>query len=251
VNHLPDFLILGTQKGGTTSLHHFLAGHPEVTTAAQKEVHFFDLNHHLGLDWYRAQFPEVPPGRITGEATPYYLFHPLAAERACRVVPDARLIVLLRDPAERAWSHYHHVVRQGEEPLSFEEALAREEERLAGEADRIRRDGSYYSFAHRKYSYRSRGLYADQLSAWRAHFPLEQFLLLRSEDLFDAPAETWRRVTDFLGLSPSELPAQRRHNSYPHPPLSGPIRQRLAEYFAPHNLRLRDEWGLTLHEEAR
>jgi len=164
-------------------------------------------------------------------------------------VPAARLIVLLRNPADRAWSHYQHVVRQGEEPLSFEEALAREDERLAGEGDRIRQDGSYYSFAHRKYSYRSRGVYAEQLHAWREHFPRELFLLLRSEDLFDSPTETWRRVTDFLGLPPSELPAQRRHNSYPHPPLAPVMRKQLEDYFTPHNRRLREEWGLDLHEE--
>ena len=147
---LPDFVILGAQKAGTTSLYAYLCAHPDVRAAARKEVHYFDLNYARGATWYRSMFPlaaglarERRGGRrvLVGEASPYYLFYPLAAERAGAVVPSAQLIVLLRDPVERAWSHYRHEVKAGREPLEFEAALAAEPTRLAG-ADAALRAGA-------------------------------------------------------------------------------------------------------------
>ncbi len=103
----PDFVIIGTQRGGTTSLHAYLSAHPQVATPATKELHFITDRYERGLDWYLGQFPaELPPDVITGEATPYALFHPLAPRRLREIAPAARLIVLLRNPVDRAYSHY-------------------------------------------------------------------------------------------------------------------------------------------------
>ena len=111
---LPDFVIIGAQRCGTSSLYSYLIEHPQIAPATRKELHYFDLNYAAGDEWYRSQFPQFPDtpfdGRltVTGEASPYYLFHPMAAERCASVVPDAKLIVMVRDPVERAYSHYHH-----------------------------------------------------------------------------------------------------------------------------------------------
>ncbi len=129
----PAFVIVGAQRGGTTSLYRYLAAHPGVLPASRKELHYFTNRHDRGPDWYRSQFPPTPPGTITGESTPYYLFHPHAPRRLHAFAPDVKLIVLLRNPVDRAYSHYQLQVRRRHETLPFEEAIAREEERLAGE----------------------------------------------------------------------------------------------------------------------
>ena len=144
---MPDFIIIGTQKGGTTSLYRYLIEHPCVAPIYIKEPHFFDIYFYKGLQWYRAHFPTAVEkyyarhiqkhDLITGEASPYYLFHPQAARRVAKTLPKARLIVLLRNPIDRAYSQYQHQTRQdGVEPLTFEEALECEEKRLAGEEEK-------------------------------------------------------------------------------------------------------------------
>lgn len=207
---LPDFLLLGAMKAGTTFLYTSLTLHPCVLAARQKEIHYFDLHFEKGEDWYRDQFPSTEPARlpgmdlelptITGEATPYYLFHPLAPERVSDLLCDVKQIVLLRDPIERAHSHYWHSHRAGLEPLSFEQALEQEDSRLRGAAELIRTVPGYQSEAHRCHSYKSRGLYLAQLERWMGRFPREQFLILHSQALFERTQETLGEVLSFLGL---------------------------------------------------
>jgi len=248
---LPDFVIIGAQKGGTTSLYAHLSRHPNVLPARRKEVHFFDNKFARGAGWYRRQFPSVLTrvGRrlrhgapvLAGEASPYYLFHPRAPERLRALLPGARLIVLLRNPVDRAYSQYWHRVRDGQETLSFEEALDREPERLAGEAERLRADPGYHSVNHQAYSYLARGVYVDQLVRWRALFPADRMLVLRGEDLFENPAKVYERVLRFLGLPDVRIETfEKRNAAPPYPPMADATRRRLLEYFRPHNLRLYD-----------
>ncbi|NER33207.1 MAG: sulfotransferase domain-containing protein [Oscillatoria sp. SIO1A7] len=246
---MPDFLIIGAQKCGTTSLYKCLIAHPHILSATQKEVHFFDNNYSKGLDWYRSQFPM--PSReemrsnqklVVGEASPYYIFHPLVPERVRLHFPEVKLIVLLRDPVARAWSQYHHEVRLGFEQLSFEEALAAETERLAGEVERMRSDETYYSYNHQHYTYLSRGIYVEQLKAWMELFPREQFLILESEAFFGNPGETVAETMAFLGVSPEIYPKEarcdRRDNAGSYPEMSYALKNDLVSYFVPHNRRL-------------
>jgi predicted RNA-binding Zn-ribbon protein involved in translation (DUF1610 family) len=180
------------------------------------------LHFHRGVDWYRSHFP-VSARRtfaelagkdlLTFEATPYYLFHPHAPRRAAGLLPNARLIVLLRDPVERAYSHHQHMTRHGHEHLSFADAVAAEEERIGAETARLLADPSYVSLPHHRYSYVARGHYADQLERWLEHFPRERFLILQSEDLYAEPKTMFRAVLDFLGLPPWE-PWSFRNHSY-------------------------------------
>ena len=241
---VPAFLIIGAQRCGTTSLYNYLLGHPDIAPAARKELRFFDHRFDRGLDWYRAQFSlATSSGTVSGEATPYYLFHPHAPARTRACAPWARLIVLLRNPVDRAYSHYWHEVRRGHETLSFEEAIASEVERLAGERERMVDDDRYQSFNHQHYSYLARGHYADQLAAWTAHFPREQILVLRSEDLYREPAAAFDRTVAFLGLPPTSLIDQSAYNEGRNPPMRGGTRRRLDAYFEAPNQQLQEFLG--------
>jgi len=237
---LPDFLIIGAQKAGTSSLYWYLDRHPLVRRSLMKEVEFFTLHHHRGERWYRSWFPRRRAGDdwITGEATPYYLFHPAAAERAARLVPRVRAIAVLRDPVERCISHYHHERVLGRESLPLEEALERETQRLDGEERKLLEDDRYRSMAHQSHSYRSRGLYAPQLQRWFDALGREQVLVLLSEDLYQRPAESFRTVSAFLGIPPIDLDEYPAHNSRVYPAAADHVVAGLERFYAPHNQRL-------------
>lgn len=235
---LPDFLIVGAQKAGTTALYAYLRRHPAITGPPWKEVSYFDRQYRRGPAWYRGNFPLRAAGRIVGEASPSYLFHPQAPERVAALVPEARLIALLRDPVERALSHYQHEVALGREPLLFEDALEREDERLAGELERMRDDPAYFSHAWWNHTYLARGRYAEQLERWLAHFPREQLLVLSNEELASQPAETYARVLEFLAAPPHRLESHPRVYDREYPPMSPQTEARLSAYFAEPNRRL-------------
>ncbi|NIO35607.1 MAG: sulfotransferase [Planctomycetales bacterium] len=243
---LPDFLIAGAMKAGTTSLFGYLAGHPDCRPSLTKEVHYFDKNFERGEKWYRLHFPRgrtctrsQPSLPLCFESSPYYMFDPRVPERLREQLPAAKVIFLLRNPIDRAFSHYQHSVLRGREPLTFEQAIEAEPDRLACEAERMLGDGAYLSPAHQHFSYLARGIYADQLARWRDHFPDQQLLVLESEQLFRSPHEAFAKTLAFLGLKPWEpakfqnLYAGRYRDSIQ--PKTG---RRLEEYFAPHNTRL-------------
>ena len=203
---LPDFLGIGTQKGGTTSLQTLLEQHPGAYLPPAKELHYFSLYTDRGPDWYAEQFAPANPEQCCGEITPYYLFHPQAPARIQALVPEARLIVLLRDPVERALSQYFHARRHGFEPLELEAALAAEAERLAGAEALLVEPGSHHT-SHQKHSYVSRSRYELQLAAYEQRFGAAQLLVLRSEDLFSSTERCWHAIQSFLGLDAIPLPA--------------------------------------------
>ena len=245
----PDFLIIGVQRGGTSSLYRYLMEHPQIVAPLiDKEIQFFTFNFYRGWDWYISQFPHLQENQantisrdkkiITGEASPYYIFHPLAPERVKHWCPEIKLIVLLRDPVARAISHYHHCIRFGLESLPIEEAFAQEFSRLAQEREKLKADPQYYSYNHQHYSYLSRGRYVEQLSAWRAHFPPEQFLILQSEAFYANPTKILQQFTDFLGLSAFELSDYYPHNPGEYPQTSVSIMRNLSKYFKTYNQQL-------------
>jgi hypothetical protein len=242
---LPDFLILGAQKAGTTALYAYLRWHPEITGPSFKEVSFFDRHYAKGERWYRAHMP-VRRRSLVGEASPSYLFHPLAPERVARMLPDARLIALLRNPVDRAFSHYQHEVALGREPLSFEAAVDREDERMQGELDRMLRDPSYFSLAWWNYTYVARGRYAEQLERWFASFPREQLLVLFTEELSADTARTYRRVLGFLGVGARDLESYPRIFDRDYPGMHSVTRARLGKEFEGPNRRLASLLGRDL-----
>lgn len=233
---LPTFLILGAQRSGTTSLFEYLMEHPQFAPPIRKELHFFDRATQ-SLAQYRASFPYRRPGRRTGEASPSYLYHPLVPGRVRDVLPDVRLIALLRDPVERAYSQYHHERALGNEPLSFADAVVQEPGRLAA-------DRRYKSFAFIHHSYLTRGEYGRQLERWLAHFPRERILVLLSQDLFEAPVETLRAVQDWLGVAPHTAGKLIPHNARDYDALDPGLRRELRPYFAEDAARLHDLLGV-------
>ena len=228
-------------RGGTTTLYRHLATHSKVRAALNKEVHFFDNNLHKGERWYRAFFPlrhAMSSNAITGEATPYYLFHPRVPESASEMLGDIRIIALLRDPVERAFSHYQWAFGRGQESLSFEAALDAEEERLLGEQERLMSDARYVSYAHQHYSYQARGRYAEQLDRWFARLDSQAIMVLKSEALFESPASTMKEIQQFLELPHEELGSLPHRNPSMGGNLDGRMTERLRAYFRPHNDRL-------------
>jgi hypothetical protein len=244
---LPDFIIIGTMKGGTTSMFQYLALHPHVHPPFRKEIKYFDIHYPKGLGWYRSHFPlwlKMRDGGLTGEATPYYLFHPLAAARMANVLPKVKLILMLRNPVDRTYSHYNHMLRVGREPLPFEEAIAAEPERINGEDEKIVADPNYSTFMHGHYSYLARSRYVEHLPRWLEVFPREQILILPSEEQTRAPAVTFQKALDFLGLNawqPKNFEIFKR-GSYEKMPVD--TRKKLVNYFRPYNQQLYDLLGM-------
>jgi hypothetical protein len=237
---LPTFLVVGAKRAGTTSLYRYLTRHPGVLSCAMgKGTHYFDVCFTRGWGWYRSSFPLARGHAITGEASPYYMFHPLAPARIAAALPGVRLIMVLRDPVDRAWSHYHNERSLGTEPLSFEDAVAREVERLGGEAERMTSDPAYQSFAWRHHSYLARGRYAEQLERLYNLFPPDQVLVLQSEALLADPNVALGPVWPFLGLAPftaTDRLTYKPGGEYETMPAA--TRDCLNAYFGEHNERL-------------
>jgi hypothetical protein len=211
---LPKFICIGVQKGGTTTLHNLLRHHPEISMSSRKELQYFTFNYHLGTDWYLSQWPNDNTVKLRGETTPYYIFHPYAAQRMKELIPEIKILILLRDPVERTISHYHHAVRLGFETLSFYDALEIEAQRLAG-AEETLLDPSSQHKCHQENSYLSRSRYERQIPAWLNLFPSNQVLILRSEELFSNPYRLWSKVSRHLDIREIAFPKDkfRRLNS--------------------------------------
>ncbi|WP_420973484.1 sulfotransferase family protein [Bacillus thuringiensis] len=239
-NLIPHFLIIGAQKCGTTSLYNYLIQHPQVCAASQKELHFFDIYFQKGLNWYYNQFPLIKLNKliITGEASPYYLFHPHAPKRIAKTLPNVKLIVLLRNPVDRAYSHYYHQVKMKTESLSFRQAIEEENKRLQPELIKMLENENYHSLPYQYYSYLARGRYIEQLQNWMNFFPLKQFLIIKSEDFFLNPDIVFRDVLTFLNLSPYQLKQYNKENSNNYPELDISTRSELNNYYDGYNLKL-------------
>jgi Sulfotransferase domain len=236
---LPGFLLVGGQRCGTTSLFEALAQHPAVRRPpGRKGIHYFDVSYQRGMAWYRGHFPlavwSAQPA-ITGESSPYYMFHPLAAERIARDLPEVKLIVALRDPVERAYSAHAHEFARGYESEPFERAIELEPRRLRGEAERLRADPAARSHSHRHHAYLARGRYVEQLQQLEALVGRGRIHVVDSGTFFASPEPVFGGLLDFLGLGRSGGIAFGRHNSRPRQGLPPALSRRLTEYFAPYD----------------
>lgn len=251
---LPDFIIIGGQRCGTTSLFKHIAEHPQVLRpGVEKGIDYFTLHYGQDMEWYRGHFPLThlarartrhagPPAVF--EACTYYMFHPQALERIAHDLPNVRLVAMLRDPVERAFSAYKHEYARGFETVpDFERALELEDTRLAGEVDRMAQDVNYESTAHRHHAYRHRGQYAEQLERAFRLFPREQIHVLDSEAFFADPAREYEAVLDFLGLKAFTPARFDQHNARPSTPMPGEAKQFLTRHYAEHDERLAELLG--------
>jgi hypothetical protein len=240
MTRLPDFLIIGAQKAGTTSLHVSLRKHPDVWLPRMKEVHFFDWAYTNGIDWYLEHFEDAGDETVVGETSPFYLFHPAVPERVAAVLPDAKLIAVLRDPVDRAVSHYQYQVKYGGERRPMAEAFAADEDRIEVEEDIT----AYDEFGHaiNSRSYLGRGCYARQLERWFKCFPREQSLVIESTTISRASRDGFYTVLDFLGVARVE-PATKEYNTVEYEPVDAGVREHLARLYEPYNRELFDLLG--------
>jgi hypothetical protein len=246
---LPDLVLAGVQRSGTTALTEALYRLPNVERPRRgKGSHYFSYNYHRGWQWFQSQFPTRAWAAaverrhrqplICFDACPYYLFHPFAVERMAQALPDVKVLVMLRDPVRRAESHYHHSVSHGHEDLPFEEALEAEAGRLAGEDDRMQADWGYWSHSHEHHSYTTKGMYADQLERLFLHYPRDQVMVIQSEAFYRHPDPVLDAVTDWLGLPTVRLERDDDRNSHPYQVMTEPMRERLVEVYRRPNERL-------------
>lgn len=246
----PDFLIIGAQRSGTTSLFRYLSFHPQVLVPETKELHWFYAgpNGQQTQEWYEKQFPKtnntffdliLGKRKIKGEATPYYIFHPLVPDKLRRLYPKTKIIILLRDPIERAISQYFHFYNNinhnfFDSRIPIEEAFKKDLLVNPGEEEKIISQPGYYSYSHQHNSYVSRGNYKKQIARWQRYFPKKQMLVLQSEEFFENPYEILKKVCKFLKIKKYPADSKDRltvYNKINHEFISEEKKKELAKYF--------------------
>ena len=219
----PNYLIIGTPRSASTSLYQYLIQHPCVSPALTKQLHFFDTFFYKGIEWYRVCLPYkwkkiyqekiLKSKFVTGEATVHYILHPLAPKRIHEIFPKIKLIIILRNPVERAYSHWNMEFQNNNEELSFEDAINAEATRLKGEFKKLSIDENYVSTNYPHRAYLTTGHYAEQLERWFKFFPKEQFLIIKSEEFSHNPSEQFNKVLKFLELPKFNLPEYKKLHS--------------------------------------
>jgi hypothetical protein len=247
IRAFPNYIIVGAQRCGTTALSYYLSQHPEIYPATKKEVHYFDNHYQSGERWYRAHFPiksKLIPKGITGEASPYYMYHPFALQRIKALLPDVKIIILLRDPVNRAISNYLKEVngRGKYEKSPIKEAMLNEELRLKDEYLAMKSDSFYGSLKHQIFSYKARGIYYPQVKKCFDLFDRNNVLVINSKDLLSSTESSLREVFKFLevdshfsiqDIRPRNV-EKKRYTS----PVPAEVRDYLTAFFEPHNKKL-------------
>lgn len=241
----PSFLIIGAARSGTTSLYEYLIQHPLILPAAGKEVYFFDKKFNNGINWYKSFFPfrwnKIGLKNriiVTGEATPRYLHYPHSPKRVHAFFPQMKLIVLLRNPVDRAYSHYQMELEHGHETLSFEKSIQEEDVRIEKELQKMNENENYYSVDFYRKSYRTRGIYVTQLQNWFKYFPKEQFLILKSEDFYSNPQKIYDQVLTFLNLPSFQLKNYKQYKIRKYSNMKPETRKKLETFFRSYNEQL-------------
>ena len=251
---VPGFVLAGAQRCGTTSLFRALLEHPAILGPVHhKGVNYFDVNYVEGWGWYQAHFPVTSVASVrtrragedamTFDASGYYIYHPHAAGRIARDLPGAKVLVMLRDPVERAFSAYRHEFARGYETESFERALELEDDRVEPELEKMLVDPTYASFSHRHHSYQRRGFYAEQLRRFTDELGTDRVHVVDSDGFFSEPVEHYRRIIEFLGLTPHLPERFDQWNARPGSPMSDEARRRLTAAFEPHDAALEQMLG--------
>ena len=237
----PDFIIAGASKSGTSSIYHYLSRHPQVLLSHKKEIDFYWKNYQRGTDWYLAHFPTITdrPDFLTGEATPNYLRFPQVAQRIKDTFPQTKIIILLRNPADRAISWHYHKYNSGLTNENLETAIATEIERLTKVSEAEIINTGFYDPDNIISS-----LYIYKIKAWMETLGREQFLILKSEGFYEDPAKYMAQVCEFLGLSNCPLNKYPKVNAGAYSDVDASLRQTLVEYFAPYNQQLEEYLGM-------
>lgn len=241
---LPDFFIIGPGRTGTTSLYHYLDQHPSLVKSAYDELGFFDVNFHLGLSWYRSLFPSLFTKYkiksqtnyfMTYDVTPSYVRRPWVARRMKQLFPNSKLIIVLRNPVDKTYSHYHLSTQSGE-TRTFEEVIKEDMDDVL-KWDIQSRDDNYFATKVEK-SKLARGFYVEQLPIWFDEFSKDQILIISSEDLASKTKNTMNDIFRFLNLPKYEIPNIEKVNVSKYSKMNPETRKNLITFFKPHNERL-------------
>ena len=248
---LPDFIIIGSMKSGTTSLYYNICEHPCVKTAAYDEIGYFDVNYHLGINWYRSMFPTLSQKKKilqkfgyfkTGEDTPFYFWNKLAAKRIHHDLPNVKLIAILRNPIDRAYSEYQNGLRNKTENRKFEQIVEHEIEEISKSQISV-------ELCSKNNAIISRGLYAKQLELWKEKISKNELLIIQTEKFSQDTQNTMNQVFDYLELPKYEITKTRKEKSYKYPKMNEKTREKLLEFFKPHNEELYKMLGYKLNWE--
>ena len=248
IRTLPNFIINGSSKSGTWAIHNYLLQHPDVDYSA-RNIHFFEYVYSDKVSWYKSHFPtklykslekSIHKRKcLIGEHTPTYLHHPLVPQRVKDVIPNVKLILSLRNPVDRAYSNYHHQVREGSEKRTFEDAIFTEMRRMeiVRENDEFRIKNPNFA-NHVLFNYLRHGTYVDNLERWLKFFPREQFCIVENKDLSKNPQQVLDKIFEFLDLSSLKLKGEERWNIGKYEKMKEGTRKTLVDFFEPYNQRL-------------
>lgn len=252
----PDFLILGFPRSGTTSLYLYLTYHPQILPAVDKELYFFTSFFDRGIDWYLAHFPPIANGvdYLTGEATPCYIDSPEVAMRVSELFPNIKLIVLLRNPVERAVSavylHKPPGFNSAQLVQSIADGLGKARMLISSVPDALSIERSSVvncGLDHRGIAsthYLLSSLYIFYLKEWLTIFPKNQLLIINSKDFFSNPSKTMKEVYGFLNIPDYQLATYDSHASGIRPLIPNDLRRQLAEFYRPYNEQLEEYLGM-------
>jgi len=246
---LPNFIIIGAARCGTTTLYEGITEHPDVFHADIKEILFFEDQYHRGVGWYRGHFPyfwkkysNFKKRNLTGEASPRYFISPRAPMRIASLIPDVKLIVILRNPVDRVYSHYQLRVAQGNESLSFDEvvdkAITEGEVEAENAFELMKEDSNYYNPDYSTKAYLAHSKYVDNIEYWMKYFPKNQFLILNSEEFDKSPNPVFDNVFNFLNLPNFTNLNYVKYNTRKYDKMKSSTRKKLIEFFKPYNVRL-------------
>jgi hypothetical protein len=250
----PTFLVVGAQRCGTTSLFRALLSHPHILRPVMhKGVNYFDVNGQRSWSWYLSHFPltvnarrKAAPGHHSAdvfEASGYYMFHPHAPQRIAAALPGVKIVAMIRDPVERAYSAYKHEYARGFETETFERAISMEQSRVQPELERMLADPNYQSQTYRHQAYRRRGHYAEQLRVFVDLLGNDRVHVIESEVFFAEPEAVYSGLLNFLGQPFIPPPSFDVFNARPGTPPPPDLQAELRAHFAPHDEALAELLG--------
>jgi len=246
---LPDFLIAGFNRSGTHSLFEYMGQHPNINNASRREIHYFTLSFWRGLNWYKSYFPtkihkkiseiKTKEKYLTGEATPHYIFHPLAIQRIKKLLPKIKIIVVLRNPIDNAYSHYQHYKRGGIEKDDFEYAIKTDKERYEVITNQYKLDLiKEHSLRNVKMPYVSYAIYVNHIKKLLEIIPRKQILFIKNEDLNEKPQDELKKIFQFLKLKEFSVIDLKKRNVGKYEEIKPETRKELIKYFEPYNKQL-------------